>query len=157
MVRIIRGLKIFQVATHASRVADVVVVVDMALRALHAGMGTRQGESGGRVIELRRCPGGGVVALIASLRKALLRVVRVSRALKIFQVTAYAAGVGQLVVVINVTLRALHGCMRAGERKTNGIVIEYRRYPRGSVVALLTGLREAARHVVRVVRASEVF
>ena len=67
MIRIIRALKIFQVAAHASGAGDVVVVVDVALRALHAGVGPGQGESGGRVIELGRHPGGAVVALIASL------------------------------------------------------------------------------------------
>jgi hypothetical protein len=127
VTRIIRVLEIREVTAYATGIRDVVVIVDMALRALHAGMGTSQGEAGSRVIELGRHPRGGVVALIASLGKALLRVVRVSRALKIFQVTAYATGVGQLVVVINVTLRALHGCMRAGERKTHGVVIERRR------------------------------
>ena len=126
VARIIRVLEVREVAAYATGIRDVVVVVDVALRALHAGMGTRQREAGSRVIELGRRPGGGVVALIASLRKALLRVVRVSRSLKIFQVTAYTTGVGQLVIVIDVTLGTLHGCVRARERKTHGVVIECR-------------------------------
>ena len=67
MIWIRSGLKIFEVAAYASGAGDVVVVVDVALCALHAGVGTSQGESGGRVIKLGRYPGGVVVALIASL------------------------------------------------------------------------------------------
>ena len=67
VVRIVGGLEIGQVAGHASCVCDGVVVVDVALRALHAGVGTRQRESGGGVIELGRHPRGGVVALLTSL------------------------------------------------------------------------------------------
>ena len=67
MIRIIRALKIFHVAAYASGDGDVVVIIDVALRALHAGVGTGQGKSRGRVIELGRHPGGAVVALIASL------------------------------------------------------------------------------------------
>jgi len=72
MVGLRRTLEILQVATDASRVRtrQVVVVVDVALHALDAGVRSRQGESRGRVIKRRACPGGRAVALLASLRES---------------------------------------------------------------------------------------
>ena len=77
--------------------------------------------------------------------------------LKIFEVAAYAAGTGYVVVVIDVTLRTLHGCVSAREGKAERTVIKGRGRPCGSVVALLAGLRESARHVVGIVRALKIF
>jgi len=72
VIRIRRALEILQVAAHAGRVraGQVVVVVDVALHALDAGVRSRQGESRGRVIERRARPGGRAVALLASLRES---------------------------------------------------------------------------------------
>jgi len=72
VIRIRGPLEILQVATDAGRVraGQVVVVVDVALHALDAGVRSRQGESRGRVIKRRACPGGRAVALLASLRES---------------------------------------------------------------------------------------
>ena len=72
VIGIRRALEILQVATHASRVraGQVVIVVHVALHALHAGMEAGQRESSGRVIESRAGPVGGAVALLASLGEA---------------------------------------------------------------------------------------
>lgn len=56
VIRIVCTLKILQMATDTSGDGQVVVSVGMALRALHADMRSRQGESGLRVIELGRLP-----------------------------------------------------------------------------------------------------
>ena len=117
MIRLCRSLKVLQVAAHASRVrtGQVVVVVHVALHALHSAMRARQRESGGRVIEIRARPGGGVVALRAGLRETRLHVIRLRSALEILQVAAHASRIrtGQAVVVVDVALHALHGRMRA--------------------------------------------
>ena len=72
MVGLRRTLEVFQVAADAGgvRAGQVVIVVDVALHALDAGVRSRQGESRGRVIKRRACPGGRAVALLASLRES---------------------------------------------------------------------------------------
>ena len=79
--------------------------------------------------------------------------VRIGRALEIFQVAADAGGIRarQVVVAIHVALRALHGRVRPGQREAGGRVIKGRAGPRRRVVALGTGLREAGTDVVRFV------
>ena len=58
VVGIGRSLEVFQVAVDAVRVraAQVVIIVDVALRALERGMGAGQRETSGRVIECRARP-----------------------------------------------------------------------------------------------------
>jgi|SRR6476646_8388884 len=68
VIRIVCTLKILQMATDASGDGQIVVPVGMALRALHADMRPRQGESRLRVIELGRLPGGRAMADFALLR-----------------------------------------------------------------------------------------
>ena len=62
------------------------------------------------MIEGRAGPVGGAVALLAGLRKSRLYVIRIRRALEVFQVAADAGSIraGQVVVAVHVTLRALH-------------------------------------------------
>jgi len=71
VIRIRRSLEILQVATDARCVLrrQVVVVVDMALRALHGRVRTAQGKSSGRVIERRIIPRRRRMALLARLRE----------------------------------------------------------------------------------------
>lgn len=97
------------VARDTGSIGDVVVVVYVAVRALPWGDQVRSGqrESGLRVIELRRLPRSRRVTGLALLRKALLRVIRVSSVLEIFQVATDACRLRQVVVVVDVTIRAL--------------------------------------------------
>ena len=85
------------------------------------------------------------MALLTSLWEARLHVVRIGRALEIFQVAADAGRIraGQVVVAVHVALGALHGGVRAGQREAGGRVIEGRASPRSRTVALLTSLRES--------------
>src|SRR5215510_13184657 len=109
------ALEILQVARHASRVraGQVVVVVHVTLRALRRCMSARQGETGGRVVEVRSRPGGCVVALLAILREAARNVIRIRGPLVIVQMAGHATRVRavQRVVVVDVALRALQGRM----------------------------------------------
>ena len=95
VVRLGCALEIFQVTADASRVrtGQTVVIVDMALYALDAGMRPRQRETSSRVIEGRARPRRRVVALRAGLREAGLHVVRLRRTLEILQVAADARGI----------------------------------------------------------------
>src|SRR5262249_31141560 len=108
--------------------------------------------------KIRIRPADRVVALCAGLREPGLDVIRVGRALEIFQVAADAGRVraGQIVVAIYVALPALRGRVRTGQRKPGGRVIEGRVVPRSGVVALLAGLRECGLDVIRVGRALEI-
>ena len=158
VIRIRGPLVIVQMAGHATRVRAVqrVVVVDVALRALQGRMRAGQRESGSRVIEGRSIPGRRIVALRAGLREIRLHVIRLGRTLEILQVAGHAGRAGQIVVAVHVTLRALNGGVRAGERESGVVVIEGRRRPRGRVVALLASLRESAGNVIRVGRALKI-
>lgn len=115
-------------ARHARSARDVVVVVDVTIRALPRGysVGTVQRESSAVVIE--RCvePRTGVVALIASLREIGRNVVRICRPLKVLQMTADAAIRRQVVVVIGVALGALPRGHRvqSGQGKIGQVVIK---------------------------------
>ena len=116
----------------------------MALGASHRRVDSRQRESSGRVIEGRVCPRRGVVALLTSLREAGLHVVRIRRSLEVLEVATDARCVRrrQVVVVVDMALRALHGRVRTAQGKSSGRVIERRIIPRRRRMALLARLRE---------------
>ena len=64
-------------------------------------------EPGLVVIEVRRGPAAGGVACLASLREASPHMIGVIRSLEILQVAGDAGPVGDVVVVVNVAVRAL--------------------------------------------------
>jgi len=161
VVRIRGALEILQVAIDASRVraCQVVVVIDVALRALHGGMGASQRESSRGVIKRSLRPRSGVVALLTSLRESRGHVVRVRRGLEIFQMAADTSRVRirQVVVVVDVALRARHGRVSAGQRESCRGMVKRSLCPRSRVVALLTSCRETGLNVIRIRGAVEVF
>jgi hypothetical protein len=85
----------------------------VALRALQGNVCPGQGEARGGVIESCSSPGGCVVALLASLREIRLHVAGVIRVLEIGEMAAYAGRISDVVVIVDVTLRALHAGVRA--------------------------------------------
>src|SRR5262249_33448524 len=92
VVRTRGALEVFQVAAHARRVGDGVVVVGVTVGALprrHC-MDSREREIGTGVVERGVCPVHRIVALLASLREIRGDVVRIRGALEILQVTSYA-------------------------------------------------------------------
>src|SRR5262245_9301274 len=98
------------------------------------------------------------MALLASLRETRLYVIGIRGALKVLQMAAHASRVraGQVVVIVQVTLHALHGSMRASQGKASGRVVEVRSRPRRCIVTLLARLRESRLHVIGIRGALEV-
>ena len=110
------------------------------------------------MIEGCRLPGRSRVARLASLREAAAHVIRIRRALEIFQVTGHARRAGQVVIIVDVAVGALarrHG-VTARQQETCGGVIEAGRLPSRRGVALQAIRREIGRHVVRIGRALEI-
>jgi len=160
VIGILRVLVIRHVTRHAAGIGDVVVVVDVAIRALprRYGVLARERKSRLRVIEIRRRPSAGRVADLASRRNALLRVIGILRVLVIRHVTRHAAGIGDVVVVVDVAIRALsrrYGVL-AGQRESRLRVVEIRWLPGRGRMARLAILRKTKLHVIRIGRALEV-
>lgn len=75
-----------------------------------------QGESRLAVIELSRLPGSRVVADLASLGKPLLHVIGIVGALEILEMAGNTGCISQIVIIVDVTLRA----SRIGVRSCQG-------------------------------------
>lgn len=143
-------------ARDACGVRQVVVIVQVTIGTLPRRHRVCAGkrESRTAVIECRIQPGGCVVALLATLRKVRRNVVRVGRALIVLEVAANASVRRQVVVIVGMTVGTLprryrmHSCQ--GEVRI--AVIKRCVRPRSGVMALLTGLREVSRDVVRIIR-----
>jgi len=142
VVRIRRFVEIRLMAGHASCIGagQVVVVVDVALLALHRRVRTGQREARCRMVKGSARPRRGVVALLARGGEPRLHVVGVGRIVEVRLMAGNASrvGAGQIVVVVNVALRALQRGVRAGQREAGRRVIERGTRPRRGVVALLT-------------------
>lgn len=152
MARIIRAIEIILVATDAGgvRAGQRIIPVDVALRAHQGGVRSGQGEAGRGVVKAGVAPVGGRVALLAGLRHVGLHVIRVGCPFVILQVAGDASRAGEVVIVVHVTLRALQGQVRAGQREAGVVVIERRIRPGRGVVALLASLRKSLLRMVRV-------
>lgn len=123
-----RRVVVVLVARHAGRAGEVVIVVDMTVSALprRGGMRTGQGESSAVVVEGCIQPRSRVVALAAGLRKIRRHVIRVGRALEVFQVTGNTGCAGQVVIIVDVAIAALPrwNCVHAGEGEGCRVVVE---------------------------------
>ena len=133
-----------------------VIAVHVASGARHRAVETGQREAGRRVIERPVTPIRGRVALVACVREARLRVVRIGRAVVVRHVALSACATGQAVVIVYVALSALQRSVRARKSETSRCVIEGRRGPIGRAMARLAGLRESSRRVRRIIRAIEI-
>ena len=155
MIRIGGALEIRQMARDARRAGQIVVVVEVALRALQTGVRAGQGEAGGGVIKGRTGPGCGAVADRAIRREPGGHVVRIGCGLESVHVARSARRIrgAQTVVSVYVALCAGHGGVRASQRPAGGGVIEGPVAPRCRVVALLTGLRESRLRVAWIIGA----
>ena len=153
MVRVRGALVILQMAGHARRAVQGVVVIQMAVGALPRWHGVHPGQrkSGGGVIKLGIGPQHGVVALLAGCWEASMRHWR-SCVVVIGLMATDARRAGDAIVIVDVTIAALarRDGMRAGQRESGLRVIEGRRLPCRRVVARLAGLFKSARNVVRV-------
>ena len=81
--------------------------------------------------------------------------VRIGRAGVVLLMARVAQRAVQIVVVVDVAIGTLarRYRVRTGQCKSCAVVIERRIQPRTRVVALIAGLREVRRHVIRVSRA----
>ena len=158
VVRVGCPLVILQVAGDASRAGEVVIVVHVTLRALQGEVRSGQREAGVVVIERSIRPRRGVVALLASLRKSLLRVIRVTGVVVVSQVATDARriGAGQRVIAVYMALRTQQAGMRPSQREACRRVIKVRVCPRRGGVALLAVLREIRLHVIRLRRSLKI-
>ena len=91
------------VARHAGRAGQLVVVVDVAQRALQSRMGSGQGKAGCGVVKRRARPIGSAVAAIAGRWQAQRDMVdRRLRTVVILLMAAHTGRSGQVVVVVDV-------------------------------------------------------
>ena len=154
----IRGsLVILEMAIHARAAGQLVVIVHMTLRTLEGGVSASKREAGGSVVENGIVPGNRAVTGLAGLWEPCLRVIGVRGSLVVLQVAGDTLGAGQVVVVVNVTLRALQRRVGPGKRKTNQGMVEIRRLPGRRGVTSLASPREVSGDVVRICRALKIF
>ena len=126
----------------------ILVIVEVARRALLGGVEAQQLEPGGGVVESGAGPIGGCVAGNAGLREAGRRVVGAGGLLEIGQVTSHALARGPREHPVHVTLSARHCGMRSGQRERAQAVIERGALPtRSSMTAFAAG-GEFARLVI---------
>src|SRR5262249_55171875 len=120
----------------------------MTLRALQAGVSSSEREARRAVIESRRRPSGSAVAHLTLLRECPGDVIRIRRPLVVLQVTGHATGLGQVVVVIDVALRALQASMGPCKGKSSVVVTERGRRPARDGMTDLALLGEPSLHMV---------
>ena len=160
VVGIGRALEVLQVAGHASRACQVVVIVNVAVGACAwwHGMQPSEREPGAVVFELRVRPVAGAMTLLAGLREVRSRVAGIGRALEVLQVAGDARRACQVVVVVDVTIGASsrRNSVQAGQREPRGIVIKRGIQPTAGGMTLLAGLREVRSRVAGIGRALEI-
>ena len=117
-------------------------------------MRTCECEAGAGMVECCVHPVRCVVTGIASLREVRRHVIRIGRALIVLEVACDARRAVQAVVVVDVAVGAGSRWYRVqtGERETGAGVVKRRIKPGAGAVALLAGLGEVRRHVIRIGR-----
>jgi len=130
VIRVGRSLVVLQVAGHASRAGQVVVVINVTVAALPRGnrVHTGEGKVGEVVVERGVGPGSRIVTLLAGLGEARGDVVGILRSLVVLEVAGYAGRARQVEVVINVTIGAhpRRHSVSARQRKSDRGVVEIR-------------------------------
>ena len=130
VVGICRSLVVLQVATHARRGVQAVIVVDVAIGAgpRRHRVQPRERETGAGMVERGIHPVGGVMAGIARLREIRGDVVGIRCALEVFQVATHAGCAVQTVVIVDVAIStsARWNSVQPRERESSAGVIERR-------------------------------
>ena len=108
--RLVVGVRSVVVIRHvtgaASCAGQVVVAVDVALRARERGVLSGEWKPRARVIELPISPRIGVVTILASSRYSGRLVIGIGGALIVLQMAGHTGGIGDVVVAVDVALRA---------------------------------------------------
>ena len=153
------ALEVLQVARHASRVGQVVVVVDVALGAAHCTCARRSAGS-------RCCRWSNVAPVQVAVLWHCSQVCGNSPSTwlglvvpwKSFRWQRHASVLlGEVVVVVDVaSARTAAVGVRAGQAGSRCVVVERRARPRRGAVALLAGLGKSACHVVGIGGSLEV-
>lgn len=163
MCRVIRLLPLRQVALRVPAVRrrnlEIVIVVDVAGSARHIRVAVGQQESRRSVIEIRRVPALGRVA-IGAVRNGKSRasrgVHRIARLLPLRQVTLRISAIRRrnlkVVIGIDVAGEARHVRMAIRQREPGGIVVKSRAQPAVRGVARFAGGSELRAHMVRIHR-----
>jgi len=105
------------------------------------------------VIETSISPAHGAVANLTGLRHPGLHMVRISSALVILQMAGHTGCIGEVVIAVDMALRAGRSGVRPCKRKPGVGMVETGVGPRVRVVASCTGSRDARRFVVWIGRA----
>ena len=156
--RIVGPVVIRLVTVPASAIRQTVVVIDVALRALQAGMRAGQREAGIGVVEGSAGPirNGVAVAESAILREPGSCVRRVVSAGIIRLVAIPAIGAAQRIIVVYMARRALLSSVNPHESESRRRVAEPRPQPLYGCVTQRAVLRECRRFMWRAVRRVEI-
>ena len=156
-----RVVVVLLVTTHTGGNSDVVVAVDVTIRALPRwnGMLSGQGPAGCGVIESAIHPVDRVMALLAGRREIGGDVIHWrGRVVVVLLVATHTGGDRDVVVVVNVTIRALawrHGVL-PDEREAGLRMVEIRRRPSACRMTDFARLRKVLLHVIGIGRAGVV-
>ena len=156
-----RSVVVVLMATHAGRAGDVVVAVDVTIGAQPRRHGMRPGqcESCAGVIEFAVRPQNGIVAVLAGGREMRCDVVhRTGRRVVVVLMTTHARGARQVVIIVDVAVRALArwNRVRTAQRESCSAMVKSCVQPTTGVVTLIAGLREVRRNVIRIRRPLKV-
>lgn len=150
MVRIRGCLIILQVATDAGSRGQAEISADVTLLALQVGVTAGEGEPDRIMIETRRLPGGGGMAVLASLRESQRNVIGIAGLLIIRQMAADAGCRSAFVPSARMARGAIQGGVHSGESKTGQLqMVEGRAEPGVDGMALLTLHRKIGGNMVR--------
>ena len=151
VARIVRALVILEVTGHASCAVQSVVAAHVTIGALarRNSVHPSQYEAGGGMVEFTVAPLHSVMALFARGREAGVRH-RAGRAGEILLVTSNACATAQIVIIVDVAVRALAGRNRvsASQKESSRAVVELGIQPVVGRVARLAGNRELGGNVV---------
>jgi hypothetical protein len=149
MVGIGGGLVVLQVASDASGRGQIKISIGMALVALQLGMSAGKRKSDGVMIEVRRLPRAGGMALLASLGKSQGHMIGIASLLKVGKMAADARRRGALILSTHVTSGAIQSGVHSGQSKAGyPQMIELGAQPGIDGVALLTLDRKVGSNVV---------
>ena len=162
--RCLRRVEVRLMAGNASRHRNVVIaklrVVAIGAQPRRRRVRTGQGPACRGVVEGRRRPSGGRMALLAGLGERTRHVIWRFCALVVRQMAGHAGRDRDVVItelrVVAIRAGSRRNLMQARQRPSRRCMVEAGWLPSGCGVALFAGLRVSAAHVIRRFRSLEV-